>query len=95
MYEEKYITLPGGFVLPVALAVDTHICCEATDYTKSTEACFQALTAFCDSYVRGQMVSGSILQRNMTAQTGNDRSRLDADYVCIEMIGRRRQEKQE
>jgi len=95
MYEEKYITLPGGFVLPVALAVDTHICCEATGYTKSAEACFQALTAFCDSYVRGQMVSGSILQRNMTAQTGNDRCRLDADYVCIEMIGRRRQEKQE
>ena len=93
MYEENYITLPGGFVLPFALAVDTHIRCETVPYTKSAEECFRDLTAFCDSYIRSQMVSGSILQRNLTAQTGNDPCHLDADYVCIEMIGRRRQEK--
>jgi len=92
MYKEYYITLPGGFVLPVALAVDTHTCCQTQPFRKESEDSYGALSAFCDEYVRSQMVSGSILERNMTAQTGTDGIRLEAYYTCLEMIGKRRQE---
>lgn len=94
MYKEYYITLPGGFVLPVALAVDTCICADTSVTSRSSEEIFQELSGFCERYVTEQMVSGSILDSTLSALTGSS-CRLEADYVCLEMIASRRQEKQE
>ena len=93
MYKEYYITLPGGFVLPVALAVDIHSCYDSEPFRKEPEEAFRALKEFARGYMLSKMVSGSILDTDLTAQTGSDRYCLEAVYNCLEMIGRRRQEK--
>ncbi len=92
MYEEYYITLPGGFSLPVALAVETVTSYDCVEYQKESEEAYQALTSFCEGYVKDQMISGSILESDYTAQTGAEGYALEADYLCLEMIGKRRQE---
>lgn len=94
MYEEYYITLPGGFVLPVAFAVDTHQHYESSSVvTADAEDCYACLAAFCDSYILSQMVSGTVLDCDVTVPSGSGGCRLDAEYVCLEMIGRRREER--
>jgi len=92
MYEEYYITLPGGFVLPAALAVDTHICCETGSFEKPEERMQSDLSEFAREYTGTQMVGGSILQEDTGFHTGDGIGILKADYLCREMIGQRRQE---
>lgn len=93
MYEEYYITLPGGFVLPVALAVQTHICRETQKSDSLADCMEQELKAFAGDYVSGQMVSGSIQQKTEHFSFGDGICMLDADYLCREMIGKRVQER--
>lgn len=92
MYEEYYITLPGGFVLPAALAVETHICCETVPYKKTEERMAADLSEFARDYTGAQMIGGSILQEDTAFHAGTGYGMLDAVYLCREMIGQRRQE---
>lgn len=82
IYVENYWVLPGGFVLPLALAVETW-------YSYETEAANWApdLQSAAENYLLGQMVSGSI-RRMDTAFSEEEGVRiLDADCGCYEMIG--------
>ena len=92
MYEEYYITLPGGFTLPVALAVQTHLCCETFPENSEQENRENTMKEFARSYLAEQMISGSIQREICLYETGDGICRLDADYLCRELIGRRVQE---
>ena len=92
MYEEYYITLPGGFTLPVALAVQTHLCCETFPENSEPENMENTMKEFARSYLAEQMISGSIQREICLYETGDGICRLDADYLCRELIGRRVQE---
>ena len=85
IYKEKYLTLPGGFVLPIAIARETVIAC--TSQVESLEFVNQALSEFAHHYVTDQMPSGSILSANEVFVTMNGCCRLDGFYRCYEMIG--------
>lgn len=92
MYEEYYITLPGGFVLPVALAVQTHICYETRWDSSEPEDMQDSLLSFARSYMTGQMISGSIQKEDCHYESGDGICALTVDCLCREMIGRRVQE---
>ena len=92
MYEEYYITLPGGFTLPVALAVQTHLCCETFPENSEQENRENMMKEFARSYLAEQMISGSIQRETCLYEAGDGICRLDADYLCRELIGRRVQE---
>ena len=92
MYEEYYITLPGGFQLPVALCVE-----EYTFYSTQTAELPQpdaelALSQFADSYLTAQMVAGKIQDRSETVSLDGGVYRLEGAYICVEMIGKVQQE---
>ena len=92
MYEEYYITLPGGFRLPIALCVE-----EYTFYETQTAAIPQtgaevSLSEFAGSYLDYQMVAGEIRSKTETVSLENSVYRLQGEYICVEMIGRQRQE---
>ncbi len=93
MYEEYYITLPGGFTLPLALAVQTHICCETIWDSSESEHMRNTLTAFARNYLVSQMISGSIQKETCFYVAGDGICTMDADYLCRELIGRRVQER--
>ena len=86
MYSESYLTLPGGFQLPVAIGVEqcTLYRCEEADNTEAENA----LVSFAQLYLPTQMVAGQILHR----QEAVSGCRLEGKYACLEMIGQVRYE---
>ena len=86
MYQEYRITLPGGFQLPIALAVE-----EITYYTSAAQlqpSQEEMLTAFAEKYLSEQMTAGTILERDASVSRQQDEGR----YVCREIFGREKQE---
>ena len=92
MYEEYYVTLPGGFRLPVALCVEEYRVFETNMEYISPQEAEMALKAFADDYLVHRMVAGSIIGSSETITSENGLYRLRGEYDCIEMIGQVRQE---
>ena len=92
MYEEYYITLPGGFRLPVALAVETYAFYETADGESEWEAACEALSGFAEGYLSRQMIAGQILRKDQEVTRENGICRLAGTYLCRELIGRVQQE---
>ena len=77
----KYLTLPGGFQLPVALVTETYRLCETETIPRPDGADLMADAA--RRYVLEQMTAGSILSEEQTLRDG----RLTVEFACREMIG--------
>ncbi len=92
MYKEYYITLPGGFELPIALCVEVYTSYENTEETLPQEDAQANLTAFAEGYLLQHMIAGKILQGSQTVLLEEGIYRLKGQYICTEMIGRERQE---
>ena len=92
MYAQYPLTLPGGFQLPVALAVETLYYREARTGSVAPEDARALLDAFAENYLRGQMVAGSILDRRDDLLQEGGVFHLTGEYACQEMIGRVRSE---
>ena len=80
MYSEDYLTLPGGFRLPVALVTDTYYLCETGTIPRG-ETDWLAGTA--RRTVLEQLRGGSILKEAFT-QEGAE---LTAVLECREQVG--------
>lgn len=92
MYEEHYITLPGGFRLPVALCIQTRTSCVLTAQPLPQDQAERALTEFGRRQILARMVAGEIQQAAQHVRLDGGCYRLEASYVCREMIARQRQE---
>ena len=77
----NYLTLPGGFQLPVALVTDTCRLCEETAIPR--EMTREVLAQQARRYVREQMTAGTILTEELQYADGS----LTAVFQCREMIG--------
>ena len=77
----NYLTLPGGFQLPVALVTDTYQMCQTEAVSREMDPA--ELTEQARHYVREQMRSGIILDERV-ALSGEV---LTAVFECREMIG--------
>ena len=83
MYEEKYVTLPGGFVLPVGIATEYNHCAP----TGTSESPEETLRLAAERYLQSLMTAGKILTRDEQIQQENGCWYLEGSYVCLEMIG--------
>ena len=90
IYTENYLTLPGGFRLPIGIAMEAALIRERQTVTVADSAAL--LTDFAARYLRAQMQAGQVLSgsRNITEENGL--CRLEGVYSCREMIGRFRPE---
>ena len=79
------MTLPGGFVLPVAVAVETWVYYDTASAPHPLAE--QLLTAYCREYLLDQMICGTILTVSEQVEAKDEILRVDADYICYEMIG--------
>ena len=88
--KEYRVTLPGGFSLPIALAVETisHYS-TAPRMLPSQE---EMLTDFAEQYVCSQMAAGRILEKSGMIIRQDSVWILEGNYVCHEMIGREKPE---
>ena len=92
MYEEYYLTLPGGFVLPVCLVVETVIQYSQTEAESTFFEPEVFLSDYAAAYLPTQMISGLITGKRGSYQQGQFVGVYEASYTCIEMIGRERPE---
>ena len=88
MYLENYVTLPGGFVLPVSIVTEVW-----TQYSHADEIEGKDdLSDFADSFLASTMRSGRILSRKENVTNEEGIAILEGNYQCYEMIGTQRQE---
>lgn len=84
MYLEEYLTLPGGFQLPVALVTERWI-----SYDTSVQQMDEPdwLKKVASTYMQTQMVAGQILNEETTIDMQDGFCTLRGTYSCLEMIG--------
>lgn len=91
MYEENYLTIPGGFCLPVVIITETWV-----DYDERIVSAEESgsipLSEIAENYLNNQMIAGTILQRFESIREEDGVLRMDGKYSCTEMIGVRRDE---
>lgn len=92
MYEEYYVTLPGGFRLPVALVVETFILRPTAESSEPRADAEDLLKRFGRSYLTGMMIAGQIKSDNAEFISQDGAVRMTGEYDCIEMIGKIQQE---
>jgi len=92
MYEEYYVTLPGGFVLPIALCVERSFSATLTPEAISGEELEPLLKATAARYLNQQMAAGTI-RREHTVFLQGDAAELTGEYVCMELIGKMQRDK--
>ena len=92
MYEEYYITLPGGFQLPFALCVETYTQYQTQSAAVSEKDAQRQLVSFAKRSLLRQMVGGKILHEDLNVVPEPGCYRLKGTYACTEMIGKLRQE---
>ena len=88
MYEEYYVSLPGGFRLPLGISVDRY-----RDHTVREAECARddaqsLLRQFSDASIQRQMIAGQIRRRHQTLYDTGSLYSLRSHYVCEEIIGR-------
>lgn len=88
MYSEYYLTLPGGFRLPLGLAVEEFTQYHCASEELSPEQGQSILAAFARTYLTEQMAAGSIVSAQEQTIPSAGILRLEGSYVCTEMIGR-------
>lgn len=90
IYASYYLTLPGGFVLPLALETNSKVIHDVSDDYKDAELAQALLAEQADNYLLAQTVSGTIQNRQLHFCKEQTLGRVVAHYTCVEMIGRER-----
>jgi similar to stage IV sporulation protein len=85
IYEEKYITLPGGFVLPLGIGVE-----KIYDYQTESQIISydqQVLSEIASSYMKREIQSGRIISSDVLFECNETNCSLTEIFYCYEMIG--------
>lgn len=86
MYSEKFLTLPGGFSLPVSLISEQWqpvTLCASENVEDSSW-----LSHFSEALLQKQMVAGQILRAKTALHISEDATILNGIYYCLESIGK-------
>ena len=87
IYSEQYLTLPGGFQLPIALVSEEQIAYTTETQILNEDIVFDQTQIQSEEYLRNTMVAGTILSAQTTKQVAEDVLFMRGDYACVEMIG--------
>ncbi len=87
MYSERYVTLPGGFQLPIRLVTEVWTSYECSQQETDSEQAESILKQFTDRYLPSVMIAGRVLQSAERITMENDAYILLGNYACLEMIG--------
>lgn len=88
MYLQYYCVLPGGFQLPISIAVEQWYYRKTDPITAASEMSQLYTEEFAEGYLLQQMLSGKILGKLESADVCDAVYTLTGRYICLEMIGR-------
>jgi len=92
MYSEEYLTLPGGFQLPVGVFCETLIVYDTAEQIPADAEEFNWLESAAAEYLQTQMIAGKILDADTQLSAGAESYSIRGRYACIEMIGKEKNE---
>ena len=92
MYKEYYVTLPGGFALPIAFVTETYIYYEDSQSVMVGDLQETQLPQLAQSHLCAQMIAGRILNAQVDISRQEDALLLKGKFECLEMIGQERLE---
>lgn len=87
MYEEHFLTLPGGFQLPISIVRETWCYYDCWESETAQQASLAWLQTAAEDYLHSQMIAGRILSQDTEVLTENGICRLSGRFACLEMIG--------
>ena len=88
MYQEYYLTLPGGFRLPAGIAVESVTMWETVDMCLTPDGIKTAVAQYARGQLAAGMICGEILESDLSFRQDPAFLSMDGIYVCSEMIGR-------
>lgn len=86
----SYLTLPGGFELPLAFITECSIYRESSGVSRDEEPDW--MRAYASNYVCQQMIAGKIFRTVQNYKLKDNVYILTAKFACLEMIGREQKE---
>lgn len=86
MYSRKYMSLPGGFQIPIALIKEEYYFYNAA-VTLADDLSFSFLEDQTTSYIRSSMLAGQILNTQGRIDFTDDLAYYSASFSCREQIG--------
>ena len=89
LYEEKSVALPGGYLLPVTLMIETVIYYK-TDLNDLTEDDVLWMENLTQAYIEENMLGGIVLRKSREYRMTEQSCLLKAIYTCREQIGKNR-----
>lgn len=92
MYEENYVTLPGGFQLPVAIVTEVWTYYDSMQVQIGEETASAQLRDCAAWYLGSHMIAGQILSKEESVVLEDGVYVLRGQYACHEMIGREQTE---
>lgn len=92
IYTEKFLTLPGGFQLPVSVIKLQEITYDAGKPASVSADTDRWLESYAKSYLQSSMVAGEIVSEQVESRMQPGADSLYGRYVCMEMIGQTRYE---
>lgn len=92
MYEEYYVSLPGGFLLPLGFCVDRYLDYELRETGVPESEARILLQQFSENYLMRQMVAGQIIRKRSELSCTAGTYRLESSYTCSEIIGQEQRE---
>lgn len=92
MYEEKFLTLPGGLQLPFAFVTEVWVSCSSASVSASVDEFSSKLSDLTREHLLKLMIAGRILSQNETVSQSDGVLKLEGVYGCLEMIGREQSE---
>ena len=89
LYEEKSVALPGGYLLPVTLMIETVIYYK-TDLNDLKEDDVLWMENLTQAYIEENMLGGNVLRKSREYRMTEQSCLLKAIYTCREQIGKNR-----
>ena len=88
MYKTHYLTLPGGFGLPIGIKMETCVYYNTCKDTISLQKAQPVMEQFSRYYLLKEMISGEILSQEESFTQADGAYLMTGNYSCQEMIGR-------
>lgn len=92
MYEENFLTLPGGLQLPLAIVTEVWVSFPSASVSVSVDESSSKLSDLTREHLLKLMIAGQILSHNETVSQADGVLKLEGVYGCLEMIGREQSE---
>lgn len=92
MYEKKFLTLPGGLQLPLAIVTEVWISAPSVSLSVSVDESSSLLTDLARAHLQQNMIAGRILTQSEALSQEEGVLKLEGVYQCLEMIGKEQSE---